>query len=135
MTPEQISEFLENPRLADLATVRPDGSPHVAPVWYDYDGTVFRVLVDPTAIKIRNARRNDRVAMSIPTHEPPYAYVLVNGTAKISEEEYWPLLQRMSVRYLGKEEGERYARKTYEDLKFVVLTVTPSRVTGWRDGE
>ena len=54
MTPEQISEFLEKPRLADLATVRPDGSPQVAPVWYDYDGTVFRVVVEPAAIKIRN---------------------------------------------------------------------------------
>lgn len=135
MTPEQIDEFLEKPRLADLATVRPNGSPQVAPVWYDYDGTVFRILAEPTAIKIRNARENDRVAMSIPTHEPPYAYVLVNGTAKVSEEEYWPLLQRMSVRYLGKEEGEVYARKTYEGPKFVVLTVTPSRVTGWVDGE
>ena len=77
MTPEQIREFLEKPRLADLATVRPDGSPQVTPVWYDYDGKVFRVVVEPAAIKVRNVRQNDRVSMSIPTD-----FYLVSG---------WPL--------------------------------------------
>ena len=54
MTPEQAKIFLSEPRIADLATVRPDGAPHVAPVWYHYDGDKVKIVADPTAVKLRN---------------------------------------------------------------------------------
>src|SRR5262245_23751029 len=36
-----VEEFLSQPNVAALSTVRPDGRPHVTPVWYEYDGKEF----------------------------------------------------------------------------------------------
>ncbi|KKL27226.1 hypothetical protein LCGC14_2387280, partial [marine sediment metagenome] len=38
-----IKAFLSQPHVAALATVRPDGRPHVLPVWFDFDGSEFTV--------------------------------------------------------------------------------------------
>ena len=50
MRPEDVEKFLREPRIADLATVRPDGAPHVAPVWYHYDGESVKIVADPKAV-------------------------------------------------------------------------------------
>ena len=86
MTPEQIDEYLSRPMIADLATVNLDGSPHVAPVWFRWDGEVVKVFTQTTAVKVRNIRQDARVAVSVATQEAPYGYVIVNGTAEISDE-------------------------------------------------
>ena len=134
MTPEETADFLREPRIADLVTLRPDGSPHVAPVWYDYDGSLFRFIVGPTAVKVRNIQRDPRVAVSIATADRPYGYVLVDGTATIVDDDYKELLWDMSVRYLGAEDGERYAARVYRDEVYCTIVVTPSKVKGWSDG-
>ena len=131
VTPEQIAGYLREPRIADLVTLRPDGSPHVTPVWYDYDGSLFRFIVEPTSVKARNVGRDPRVALSVATATTPYEYVIVDGSASISDEDYKELLWDMSVHYLGKGEGERYAAKVYREEIYCTIVSTPSKITGW----
>ena len=82
MTSEQIDQYLSLPMIADLATVNPDGSPHVAPVWFRWDGDVVKVFTQTTAVKVRNIRQDARVSISIAKQDAPYGYVIVNGTAR-----------------------------------------------------
>lgn len=131
MTPEQIEEYLREPHIADLATVRPDGSPHVAPVWFHYDGDKIKVIAEKSAVKIGNIRHEPRVSLSIATDQRPYVYVIINGTAELSEDGIPELVRNMAVNYQGKEEGERYAERVLQEMDFYVITVTPSKVTGW----
>ena len=135
MTGDQIDAFLREPRIADLATIRPDGSPHVAPVWYHYDGEKVMVVASRTAVKTRNIRNDPRVALSIATEAAPYEYVLVTGTASVSDDAAPDLLRAMAVHYKGVAEGRRYADEVLRDAEFINITVTPSRISGWRDGD
>lgn len=135
MTPQQIDAFLKEPRIADLATVRPDGSPHVAPVWYLYDGETVKVMTDKGSVKVRNLRHDPRVSLSIATDVEPYEYVLVSGEATISYDGIPELLDIMSVHYKGEEEGRRYAAAVVKELDFCILTITPSKVSTWSDAD
>ena len=131
MTPAEIDVFLRKPYLASLATIRIDGSPHVAPVWHQYDGESLRVLSEPSAMKIRNIRHEPRVSVSISTDGAPSGYVQVNGTATISSEWDRELLLAMSVNYMGREAGELYDQQTYREVRFWLITVTPAKMAGW----
>ena len=131
MTPEQIDTYLREPHIADLATVRPDGSPHVAPVWFHYDGDKVMVIAETSAVKVGNIRHEPRVSVSIATHQEPYRYVIVNGTAVISSEGIPELVRTMAVNYSGKVEGELYAERVLRELSFCLITITPTKVIGW----
>ena len=129
----KIEEFLAGPELADLVTLMPDGSPHVAPVWYKFDGGAYVVLAEPSTVKVRNIRGDARVAISIAKRDRPYGYVLVQGTAEISEGDSDPLLYELAYRYLGRSEGHEYAVRTSEQLSFVFITVTPDKTVTYFD--
>lgn len=131
MTSEQIEAYLSKPRIADLATVRPDGSPHVAPVWFLYEDGAVKVLAEAGSVKIKNLKSEPRVSVSIATDQPPYEYVIVNGVAEVSGGDISDILRRISIHYQGLEEGERYAIKTLRELELRLITIRPSKLIGW----
>ena len=133
MTPTEIDAFLREPRIADLATVRPDGAPHVAPVWFHYDGDKVLVVAEPTAVKLRNIAHDPRVSLSIPTPDDPYRYVIVRGTAEVSDDGPEELVRTMAIHYKGPEEGERYAQRINRETTLRTITITPTKLIGWRD--
>ena len=131
MTTFDIEEYLSRPLLADLATVRPDGSPHVAPVWFQYSDGQVRIVAQTSSVKIRNIQHEPRVSLSVATHERPYKYVLVSGTAKLSEEGIPELTRALAIRYQGKEEGDRYADRVLAEMDFFVITILPDKALSW----
>ena len=135
MTQEQMDEYLRLPMIGDLATVNPDGSPHVAPVWYRWDGEVVKVFTQKTAVKVRNIRHDARVSMSVAKQDAPYGYVIVNGTAVISDDGIPDEVRAMAIHYKGEVEGEIYIRQALSEMEFCLLTITPSKIIGWIDGE
>ncbi len=133
MKSDEVEKFLREPRIADLATVRPDGSPHVAPVWFHYDGENVKIIADPEAVKLRNIDHDPRVALSIATPDAPYRYVIVRGTAERSDEDPWELVRVMALNYKGEVEGPDYAARIKSKLTLCTIIVTPSRIIGWTD--
>ena len=131
MTADEIAEYLKLPLLSNLATLRPDGSPHVAPVWHLYDGEKLLILSEPSSVKVRNLRGDPRVGISIPRETEPHGFVQVNGTAELSDEWNRQVLWDMSINYQGEEEGSRYAEETYRSMEFVLITITPTKLAGW----
>jgi PPOX class probable F420-dependent enzyme len=131
MNAGEIDEFLKLPLLSNLATLRPDGSPHVAPVWHLYDGDRLLILSSPTSVKVQNLRGDPRIGISIPRETEPHGFVQVNGTAELSTEWDRQVLWDMSINYQGKEEGNRYAEETYRSMEFVLITITPGKMAGW----
>jgi PPOX class probable F420-dependent enzyme len=86
MTESDWRSFLSSgTRTAKLATRRPDGRPHVAPVWFilDSDDLVFTTHYD--TVKARNLRRDPRVMLAVDDEQPPFAFVLVEGSAIMRE--------------------------------------------------
>src|ERR687886_2106332 len=78
--------LLDRPRTAKLATVRADGRPHVAPVWFDLDGDTIVFTTWHTTVKAANIRRDPRVCLCVDDQAPPFAFVTVEGTATLSDD-------------------------------------------------
>lgn len=130
MTPEQKRAFLKAPHLADLATLLPDGSPHATPVWHHYERGRFYVLSEADSVKVRNIARDPRVCLTVASREPPYGYVMATGRVELSRKRIPELVFKMSVNYLGDDEGRRYA-KSVKDVDFVVIELKPSKTIVW----
>ena len=65
MTTEEMGTFLSEPQLAHIATVRANGAPHLAPLWYEYaDGKVW-IITGNASVKVRNIRHDPRVVVSV----------------------------------------------------------------------
>ena len=127
---DQQQRFVEKPRIARLATVGPEGAPHVAPVWYRYEDGAFLVLTDRGSQKHRNVERDPRVVLCIDDDRPPYHTVLVRGHAGIepSPGPAWRLA--LAVHYLGEDAGRRYVEGN-DSPNGVLLRISVENVSGW----
>ena len=82
MTPDEWREFLLfGTRTAKVATVRPNGSPHVAPVWFVLDGNELVFTTNKNSVKEKNLLRDPHVMVSTDDEKPPFSFVLVDGAA------------------------------------------------------
>jgi PPOX class probable F420-dependent enzyme len=87
MGPEETRAFLmEGTRTGKLATVRADGRPHVTPVWFVLDGDDLIFNTGETSVKARDIRRDERVSLLVDDERFPYAFVLVEGVAKLIDD-------------------------------------------------
>src|SRR5215212_8516683 len=115
MSADEWRAFLDEPvRPAMLATVRPDGRPHVAPIWIvrdDDDSIVF--TTGAGTAKGRAITADPRVAICVDDDRPPFSYVLVEGTAVISTdlEEMLVWATRIGGRYMGADKAEAFGRR------------------------
>jgi PPOX class probable F420-dependent enzyme len=108
----------------------PDGSPHVTPVWVDYDGR--HILVNSAAGRQKdlNMERRRRVAIEIPDPDNPNRYVAVRGTvAAVEEEGADEHLDRLARRYLGRDRYPESYRFPGERRR--IYRITPERVATW----
>jgi PPOX class probable F420-dependent enzyme len=105
MIPDSHKDLLTGKKaLASLATVMPDGSPQVTPVWFDYTDGRIRVNTARGRVKDRNMSQNAHVALAIIDPENPYRYVQVRGrVASISEEGADAHIDSLAKKYLGKD--------------------------------
>jgi PPOX class probable F420-dependent enzyme len=97
-------EFLEQPFVGEVTTLRPDGSPHTTVVWVDVDdGTVlFNTAVGRA--KERYLRADPRVSLIVVDPDDPYRWLAVNGRAELTTEGADEQIDKLAKKYLGKDE-------------------------------
>lgn len=102
---QKARELLARPVLATLATVAPDGSPQVTPLWIEVDGDDLLVNTAEGRAKARNVARDQRVAVSVVDPDDPYNVVVVKGTAvDVTTEGADAHIDRLAKKYLGVDE-------------------------------
>lgn len=102
--PDQFKDLFSKAAFAHLATLMPDGSPQVTPVWCDFDGTNVRVNSAKGRVKDKNMRRNKKVALSVQDPENPYRYLAMRGeVVEITEEGADAHIDSLAKKYLGKD--------------------------------
>ena len=127
---EELGDFLEQAKCATLATRFRDGTTLLSPVWHEWREGGFNVAVGASDIKARHIERDARVSISIAEDTPPYRGIEVRGRATISKEETQEILRRITVRYLGPEQGESYANMmTQADL--TLIRIEPGVLRAW----
>ena len=66
-----------------LSTVRPDGRPHLVPVWFLWDGATILIFSKPSAQKVRNLRHSPQVMLALDTADEGEDVVLLEGRAEL----------------------------------------------------
>ena len=135
LTQEEIDEFLGVPHVAQLATIRPDGRPHLAPVWYIREGTQVKVMTFESSVKVRNIELNPKVALSVATDGHPYRYVILEGDAIVTKENLEQEVERLCVHYEGPERGAEYTKELLADSGMVVIDVAVRKTISWKEDE
>ncbi len=134
MSVEISSEFAERIRNAYyiwFTTVRADGMPQPTPVWFVWDGGTFLIYSMPSAQKVRNIRRNAKVALSYAGDGEAGEYLVIMGEAAIDETS--PPVYRMPA-YLQKYlDGIKRLNMTPESMArsySTAIRITPTYVRG-----
>lgn len=103
--PDSARAVLESAGLAHLVTLEPDGRPQLSIVWVGLDGDEIVAAHLPEHRKVRNMRRDPRVALSIEAGSRNAIgleeYLVIHGRARITEGGAPELLQRLARTYLG----------------------------------
>jgi PPOX class probable F420-dependent enzyme len=123
MSGEELNQFLSaGTRTGKLATVRADGSPHVAPIWFILDGDDLVFMTGEGTAKGKALLRDPRAALSVDLEEPPYGFALIEGTVTISRDldEMLPLSIAIARRYMGEELAQQYGRRNAVDGELLV---------------
>jgi PPOX class probable F420-dependent enzyme len=117
-------EFLDNPFVATVTTLRKDGSPHETVVWIDTDNgnVVFNTAVGRA--KERYLRNDPRVAVMVIDPENAYRWVSVSGKAELTTEGADAEIDKLSKKYLGKDE---YPWRNPEEQR-INVRITPEKV-------
>jgi PPOX class probable F420-dependent enzyme len=117
-------------RTGKLATVHPDGRPHLAPVWYDVDDDGSLVFnTGESTVKGKNMRRDPRVSICVDDDRPPFSFVVVEGIAEISDDlgEVRRWAGRLGGRYMGAARSDEYRERNGVPGELVVR-VRPDHV-------
>ncbi|MCU1270928.1 MAG: pyridoxamine 5-phosphate oxidase-related FMN-binding protein [Acidobacteriaceae bacterium] len=100
--PEKYRDLFTKRAFGSLATLMPDGSPQVTPVWVDLDGDLVVVNTAKGRQKDKNMRRDPRVAIAIIDPDNPYRYIEIRGrVAEIVEQGADAHIDKMAKKYLG----------------------------------
>jgi PPOX class probable F420-dependent enzyme len=129
--PVSLDQYLdlltEKKAFAHLATVMPDGTPQVTPVWFDYANGVIRLNSARGRVKDRNMKEGSPVALSILDPDNAYRYLQVRGRIrKVTEEGAVAHIDSLAKKYIGQ---DKYPWSQPGDVR-VTYEVEPVRVSG-----
>ncbi|MEY9893828.1 PPOX class probable F420-dependent enzyme [Catenulispora sp. MAP12-49] len=80
--PDSHADLLERPVFCHLATIRADGTPHVNPMWFLWDGEFLSFTTSTKRAKYRELSERPSAAVSINDPEAPYRYLELRGTVE-----------------------------------------------------
>ena len=123
---EGVRKLFEEANFGHLATVMPDGSPQVTPVWVDYDGTHILVNTAEGRQKPRNIRGDPRVAIDVIRQGSEYAHTSVRGrVVEITSEGAEEHIDRLAKKYIGQ---DRYPWRQPGEER-IILKIAPEHVS------
>jgi PPOX class probable F420-dependent enzyme len=124
--PDKFLDLFQKKAFANLATLMPDGSPQVTPVWVDFDGTHVLVNTARGRQKDKNMKANAKVSLAILDPDNPYRYLEIRGKVDSATEEGADAhIDKMAKKYMGK---DTYPYRNPQE-KRVIYKILPLRTT------
>lgn len=127
-------DFIRSQRILRLATIDPQGNPHIIPVWYDYINGKFYIGTNTRTIKARNVKENPRVSFCIDVgiKSPDIFGIMGIGRARL-------ILENKRVRLVAKKILLRYfkslknksAQRLLNDTD-CIIEIIPKKLTSWK---
>ena len=127
----RLDRFLATEPVVWISSVRPDGTPHLVPIWFSRDGESLLVFSKPNAQKIRNLRVNPTVMLALGNPAEDFDVSLVEGRAELLDGPARALPAAFLAKY-----GERMAALGLSPDEFVTtysqtIRIIPVRALGW----
>jgi PPOX class probable F420-dependent enzyme len=129
MTPDDRDAFLREPRTAVLATSGPKRRIHAVPVWFTWDGEVFRIVTGRGSQKHRNALRTGRASLCVDERGAQVRYLTAEGPVTVQDTVSYEERLALHTHYRGAEAAKRIVdRGGHEGM--VLLVLRPERWLG-----
>ncbi len=120
LTPEAI-EKLEKQQTIWFGSVRPDGKPHLTPVWFLWHEGKLYIGIDPNSVKSRNLKQNPWVVLALEDGIHP---VICEGMAAFIQ---LPLTEVLAAAFLSKYEWDLAKEAQYNQI----VEITPFKWLTW----
>jgi PPOX class probable F420-dependent enzyme len=126
--PDKYLDLLQQKKaFANLATLMPDGSPQVTPVWLDYADGAIRINTAKGRVKARNLKAGSPVALAVMDPDEPYRYLQVRGRVRrVVEEGADAHIDALAKKYLGK---DKYPFRQPGEIR-VMYEIEPKSASG-----
>jgi PPOX class probable F420-dependent enzyme len=128
----RVSRLLDSEPVVWLSTVRPDGLPHLVPIWFSWDGETVLIASKPHARKVANLRANPRVMLALGEPEEDFDVGLLEGVAEILDE---PAAAVLPASHLRKYRDQLAAigldREEFLATYSLVIRIRPTRFFPW----
>ena len=119
---EKQAKLLLEPNIAVVATIRPDGTPHVTPTWVDWDGEHVLINTAEGRSKPKYLRRDPRVRVFVLDPDDPFNWVSVTGAAELTHEGAEEHIHKLSHKYRGQDYDNP------KEPRRILVRITPERV-------
>ena len=120
-----MTDFLARVNPAVIATLRPDGSPHTAATWYDWEDGRVLVNMDSSRVRLSYVRRDPRVSLTVLGDDDWYEHVTILGrVVELRTDTELTDIDRLAIRYTG----EPYRNRVRERVS---AWIEPDRWYAW----
>ena len=126
---ERRTFLLAGTRTGILCTVRADGRPHAAPVWFTVDGDDVLFTTGAGTVKGRNLQRDGRAVLAVDEGTPPYDFVTIEGRVELSADldEVLRWATVLGERYMGQDRGAAFGARNAVPGELLVR-LRPSKI-------
>jgi hypothetical protein len=134
--PEEREALLQRPDvLLSIATLNPDGSPPVVPMWFLWrDERFYMTCRRAGRVKVKNLERDSRAVFAIFNTTIPSVTVCGPGVARVTTQDYDEVSAQIRLKYLGEERARTWSRAVSggSDGDGVIITLQPGRLLAWK---
>jgi len=109
--PPEVDAFLAEPNPAVVATVRPDGTPHTAATWYDWEDGRVLLNMDESRLRLGYLRANPSVSLTVLADNWYRHVTLLGRVVSIEEDEGLRDIDRLALRYTSNRYRDRERRR------------------------
>jgi PPOX class probable F420-dependent enzyme len=129
-TVARVHPMLDEERVVWLSTVRPDGTPHLVPTWFWWDGEALVVFSKPGAAKVRNLRANPKVMVAVGDPEDDFSVGLIEAVAECVDDPA-AVPDAFFAKYASELGPGRLDPVTFRELYTQAIRIVPTRYLAW----
>jgi len=129
---ELAKRLIDGKNFASVATLMPDGSPQVAPVYVDREGDTIVINAPTERQRYHNLKRDPRVALCVYDAQNAFANVMIRGRAtEITEVGAWEHVDKLAMKYTGMKYPRGLKGTMGVESHRAIIRITPDHVTTW----
>jgi PPOX class probable F420-dependent enzyme len=136
MTPKEMDEFLAEPRISRVSTVKKSGAPHVSPAWFYWDGSIITFSFGKSRLHIANLKRNPNLEVIVDQGLRPQKglkvgaqAVMMEGKAELTTNNVREITEIIAKRYLGKD-APLYIEPMMNEGR-ILARLRPNKIITW----